>query len=135
MPDQPVAPTPQAPDDRFFVVQDCRELFQRRLEFIVRHAGVSNAGFVIEAFNQAIGKAHDDLAASERQDGFDPTAGLTASRISLVGLDDLEIDIRIGEIANRLKNNERIDRWRVQLRYMTLLNRPKMTAEDNPLDA
>ena len=127
-----VAGAPAAPcEDAFFILRDCRERFQRGLAEIVRQAGVS-APAVIDAFVREIATAHDELAASSRADGFGQTDGLTASRISLVGNDDLEVEIRIGDIITRLKGNERIDRWRVQLRYMTLLDRPKMTAEDNP---
>lgn len=52
-----------------------------------------------------MGEEHDELASasSTKPDGFGQTAGLTASRISLVGHDDLELDIRIGEISNHLK--------------------------------
>ncbi|HRC61175.1 MAG TPA: DUF1631 family protein, partial [Candidatus Propionivibrio aalborgensis] len=113
-------------------MRDCRELFQRRLAEIARQSGISSPS-VIDAFSREIGDAHDELASSDQQDGFEQTNGLTASRITLVGNDDLELDIRIGEIANRLKGNERIGHWRVQLRYMTLLQRPKMTAENNPV--
>ena len=122
----------QAPGDSFFILRDCRELFQRRLAEIARQSGISSPS-VIDAFSREIGDAHDELASSDQQDGFEQTNGLTASRITLVGNDDLELDIRIGEIANRLKGNERIGHWRVQLRYMTLLQRPKMTAENNPV--
>ena len=117
--------------DPFFVLRDCRELFQRRLSEIARHAGV-NAPSVLNAFTDELGSAFDELAASSPQDSFEQTNGLTASRISLVGNDDLELEIRIGDIIGRLKDNERIDRWRVQLRFMALLKRPKMTAETNP---
>lgn len=134
MPDQTDSsgPAQQAPEDSFFVLRDCRELFQRRLADIARQSGIS-ASSVIDAFTRDVGDAHDELASSVQQDGFEQTNGLTASRITLVGDDDLELDIRIGEIANRLKGNERIGHWRVQLRYMTLLHRPKMTAENNPV--
>ena len=133
MPDSTGAATPPAPprEEAFFILRDCRELFQRGLAGIARQAGL-NAPAVIDAFVREIATAHDELAASSRADGFGQTDGLTASRISLVGNDDLELEIRIGDIITRLKGNERIDRWRVQLRYMTLLDRPKMTAEDNP---
>lgn len=133
MSDQPGNPglPPGAGEDAFFVLRDCRELFQRRLADIARQSGI-NAPSVINAFTREIETAHDELASSTRQDGFEQTNGLTASRISLVGNDDLELEIRIGDIINRLKGNERIDRWRVQLRYMTLLDRPKMSAENNP---
>jgi len=78
-------------------------------------------------------EAHDELVKDTSSAGFDQTAGLTASRISLVGNDDLEIDIRIGDIASHLRDDERIDHWRVQLRYMTLLQRQTMPSELNPL--
>ncbi len=118
-------------EDAFFILRDCRELFQRGLAGISRQAGV-NAPAVVEAFVREIATTHDELAAPSKANGFERTNGLTASRISLVGNDDLELEIRIGDIITRLKGNERIDRWRVQLRYMTLLDRPNMTAEDNP---
>lgn len=132
MPDQTATTTTPPSEDAFFILKDCRELFQRRLVEIAGQAGIVSP-LVINAFSQEVGEAHDELASSAKQDGFEQTAGLTASRISLVGNDDLELEIRIGEIANRLRGNERIEHWRVQLRYMTLLNRPKMSAENNPL--
>ena len=119
-------------EDSFFVLRDCRELFQRRLVEIARLSGVSSPK-VIEAFSREVGTAHDELASSSQQDGFGQTAGLTASRITLVGNDELDLEIRIADIASRLKSNDRIESWRVQLRYMALLQRPKMAAEDNPL--
>lgn len=118
--------------DSFFVLRDCRELFQRRLAEIAKLSGISSPN-VIEALTREVGAAHDELASSTQQDGFGQTAGLTASRITLVGNDDLDLEIRIADIANRLKGNDRIDPWRVQLRYMALLQRPKMAAESNPL--
>lgn len=125
-------PAHHANVDSFFVLRDCRELFQRRLAEIARVSGISSPN-VIEALTREVGAAHDELASSTQQDGFGQTAGLTASRITLVGNDDLDLEIRIADIANRLKGNDRIDPWRVQLRYMALLNRPKMAAECNPL--
>ena len=93
-----VAGAPAAPcEDAFFILRDCRERFQRGLAEIVRQAGVS-APAVIDAFVREIATAHDELAASSRADGFGQTDGLTASRISLVGNDDLEVEIRIGDI-------------------------------------
>ncbi len=118
--------------DSFFVLRDCRELFVRRLVDILRESIILSPS-VIETFTREVGEAHDELASSAQQDGFGQTAGLTASRITLVGNDDLELEIRIGNIAHHLKDNERIDHWRVQLRYMTLLRRPNMTPGNNPV--
>ncbi|MBS1228492.1 MAG: hypothetical protein H6R17_1769 [Proteobacteria bacterium] len=116
----------------FFLLSDCHELFQRRLADIVRQSGIS-APAVIDAFRRAVGEAHDELTSAEQPRGFEQAAGLTASRITLVDYDHLELEIRIGKIAQRLRENELIDRWRVQLRYMTLLSRPKMAATANPV--
>jgi hypothetical protein len=125
---------PSSNNDVFFVLRYCREHFQRRLTEIAKLSGISSPE-VLEAFSREIGEEHDELASasSTKPDGFGQTAGLTASRISLVGHDDLELDIRIGEISNHLKDNDRIDSWRVQLRYMTLLHQPRMTTENNPV--
>ena len=135
MPDQTTDPNATAPvhhEDSFFVLRDCRELFVRRLTDILKESIFVPAA-VIENFAREIGNAHDELATTTQQDGFGQTAGLTASRITLVGHDDLELEIRIGTIANRLRGNERIEHWRVQLRYMTLLHQPKMAMENNPV--
>lgn len=131
-PTDATSPSQQAHEDAFFILRECRELFQQRLVDIARQSGVSSPS-AIEAFAREAGVAHDELASAAQQDGFGQTAGLTASRISLIGNDDLELDIRIGNIANVLKDDDRIDHWRVQLRYMSLLNRPKMAAENNPV--
>ncbi len=134
MPASPVSPPESTTNsaDPFFILRDCRELFQRRLAEIARQAGIFFPA-QLEAFSREIGQAHDDLAASVEQDGFEQTAGLTASRISLVGNDDLELEIRISELVNHLKDNDHIDHWRVQLRYMTLLHKPNMIADHNPV--
>jgi hypothetical protein len=134
MPEQSGTSTPaqHVHEDSFFVLRDCRELFQKRLAEIARLSGISSPK-VIEALTREVGAVHDELASSAQQDGFGQTAGLTASRITLVGNDELDLEIRIADIANRLKSNDRIESWRVQLRYMSLLQRPKMAAEDNPL--
>ena len=122
---------PNVAPDAFFVLRDVRDLFVQQLDQLARLAGVANAAR--EAFARAAGSAFDTLAAGTAQGGFGETAGLTASRISLVGNDALELEIRIGELLHRLKDNERIDHWRVQLRLTQLLRRPAMTAADNPL--
>ena len=121
-----------ASDDAFFVLRYCREHFQRRLGELLQQCGVTSRS-TIEAFTQAIGAAHDELASAIKTGGFDETAGLTASRISLVGHDELDLEIRIGDLVTHIRNNESIGHWRVQLRYMTLLDRRDMRPEQNPL--
>ena len=120
-----------ASDENFFVLRDLRDRFLLRLEEIASLAGFSRE--TVAAFTRAAGEAYDALAEGRIQHGFGETAGLTASRISLVGPDDLELEIRIGEILHRLKDDDRIDHWRVQLRLATLLRRPGLSADDNPV--
>ena len=124
--------TQKAPVDSFFVLNECRDLFVRRLADIARLCGITSPR-TLSAMTRELSEAHDELAASTVQEGFEQTHGLTASRISLVGHDDLELDIRIGDIANQLRDDERIDHWRAQLRYMSLLHRPQMTPDNNPV--
>jgi hypothetical protein len=125
-------PTDSASEDNFFILRDSRMLFQRRLTEIVRLAGVASLP-VIEGFTEALGTAHDELVASNQRDGFEQTNGLTSSRITLMGDDDLELEIRIGEISRKLIDISGKELWKTHLRYMTLLRRPEMAPEDNPV--
>jgi hypothetical protein len=121
-----------ASDEPFFILRDSRTLFQQRLREIARLAGIASP-LAIDAFTEALGEAHDELAASSQRDGFEQTHGLTSSRITLMGDDDLELDIRIGEVTRQLIDIGGHALWKVHLRYMTLLRRPAMAPEDNPL--
>lgn len=120
-----------APDDRFFVLRDCRALLQRRLAETARLAGGLPQS-AIDRFADAVGDKHDELAAATRSDGFDQITGLTASRITLMCDADLEIDIRIGDIARHLVDVGGNALWQLQRRYMTLLGRAEMPPEGNP---
>ena len=132
-----VAPTPltenapNAGQDNYFILRDCRELLQRRLDEAIRQA-TNHSPRAMEAFAREFSEGFDELAKASQRDGFEQTKGLTASRISLVGNDDLELEIRIGELAARIKDNPAIDLWQTQLRFMTLLRRRQMNADDNP---
>ena len=127
-----IPPHPGTSPDPFFILKDCRELFTQRLTDLARQCGIT-APRVIETMSREIGEAHDELASAQPQEGFEQTNGLTASRISLVGNDDLELDIRITDIVTHLRDDEQIDHWRTQLRYMALLQRTGMTSDENPL--
>lgn len=133
MPDhrQPLPPTP-GNEDRFELLRAGRELFQRQLGEVISKSGVTRPS-IIEAFGRAVGKAYDQLASARPRDDFDEAGELTASRLTLMGNDDLEIDIRISDIGNRLRDAGGRDLGRSQLRYMTLLERPKMKAAGNPV--
>lgn len=128
-----VAPaTASATEDAFFVLRDTRALLEQRLGELATRAGVGSKA-VVEAFSRAVGDAHDELANDKQRDGFESTEGLTASRITLMCDADLELDIRIKEIARRLADLAGNALWRAQLRYMSLLQRPAMSPENNPV--
>lgn len=119
-------------EEALLIQRYCREQFQRRLGEVLQQSGVTSAQ-LLDTFLREIAIAHDALASRTTQRDFDHTIGLTASRISLVGDEELALEIRIDEIAAQLRSNEQLGHWRVQLRYMTLLQCPDMRPEDNPL--
>lgn len=119
-------------EDPFFILRDARTLFQRRMVDIARHAGVGST-VALDAFSEAIGEAHDALVAAREREGFEQAAGLTASRITLMCDSDLELEIRIGDIARRIPDLGGNPLWRTQLRYMNLLHRTQMSQEQNPV--
>jgi hypothetical protein len=132
MPDhQPPPPTP-ANDYRAQVLLASRNLFQQRLRKIVGEAGGNISG-CLDAFSGEVGKAHDMLASAQPLDGFDEAASLTASRLTLIGDDDLEVGIRLTEIATHLRDAGGRALWRSRSLYLTLLQRSTMGPDDNPV--
>lgn len=121
-----------APEAPLEVLRAGKELFLRRLREIVGRAGVAQAS-VLEAFASEVGDAYEQLASAAPRDEFDEAGELTASRLTLMGDDDLEVDIRLRDLVNRLREDGLRDLWRSQLRYMTLLRRPTMKAAGNPV--
>lgn len=128
----PMPPPQPAAPDRDALLHAGRDLFQQRLTEIVRQSGVRLPA-ALDAFGREIGEAHDQLAAARQLDGFDQAADLTASRLTLLGDDDLELDIRVREVATHLREAGGRDLWRSRLRYMTLLRRPLMSEDAHPI--
>ena len=129
---KPIQPPQPAAHDRDALLRAGRDLFQKRLTEIVRQSGVRLPA-ALDAFGREIGEAHDELAAARQLDGFDQAADLTASRLTLLGDDDLELDIRVREVAAHLREAGGRDLWRTQLRYRTLLRRPLMNEDAHPI--
>lgn len=123
-------PAPNA-EEAQLIQRYCRSLLQQRLSEVAQLCGITQAS-TLDAFQREIGAAHDELVSLDVQSGAERTSGLTASRISLVGDEELELEIRIDEITARLQSNEEIGFWRVQLRYMTSAA-PGDASDDNPL--
>ncbi|WP_291991072.1 DUF1631 family protein [Candidatus Accumulibacter sp. ACC007] len=73
------------------------------------------------------------LASANPLDGFDQVASLTASRLTLMGDDDLEVGIRLREIATHLRDAGGRELWRSRSLYLTLLDRTTMGPDNNPV--
>lgn len=123
---------PTASGDRFDILRASKDLFADRLSEIMRRCGI-DAPAVLKAFACEIGEAHDQLASVGPRDDFDQISQLTASRLTLMGDDELELDIRMREIGARLREAGGRALGRCCLRYMTLLSRPAMIEDNNPV--
>ncbi|MEF8700168.1 MAG: DUF1631 family protein [Candidatus Accumulibacter sp. UW26] len=111
-----------------------RQIFQRGLAKIVRQC-MPEQPAVLAAFEREIGEAHDQLALFNLESDAAQGCDLTASRLTLMGDDDLELDIRIRDIGNRLREIGGHGLWRSHQRYTTLLRRPEMSEASNPIGA
>lgn len=116
------------------MLRDARSLVEKHIGETAHNAG-GIAADAAAAFARAIGEAHDELAHDKQRDGFDSAAGLTASRLTLMCDADLELEIRIGDISRRVAERCANPLWRAQQRYMTLLERPDMPPDGNPVGA
>jgi len=128
------SPTSQPPfaGDKAAILRECRALYLKELVQLLRE-GEALPPRALENFSDAVGAYFDEMVSTKRRSSFEEAKDLTASRISLVGETDLELDIRLGEFTARLQETTGGDLWRVYLRFMTLLDRPDMNAADNPV--
>jgi len=131
-PTAPLKSTVPTADDAFHILRDCRTLYLKELGELLQEAErVPNSA--MQAFQQTVGEYFDEMTSPSRRSGFDVANGLTASRISLVGESDLELEIRLGNFSARLMETTGGDLWRVYLRFVTLLRRPDLSTADNPV--
>lgn len=120
------------PADAFHILQDCRRRYLKQLGQLLQEAGPVSLR-AVEAFQKRVGEYYDEMSSPKRRSGFEEANGLTASRISLVGEHDLELDIRLTDFTARLNETTGGDLWRVYLRFVTLLDRPDLSTADNPV--
>jgi hypothetical protein len=119
--------------DRFDVLKACRSAFLEQLSTLLRDSRlVSEAA--INAVLDGTGRHFDAMLASQRTGSFHEEArGLTSSRITLVGDDDLELDIRFDNLCKRLAESTSVQLWKTHLRFVTLLGRPNLPKTQNPV--
>lgn len=121
------------PSDAFETLRDCRNLYLKHLGALLQDNG-SLGGGAIQVIQEAAGAYFDEMVASNRRGSFqDEAGGLTASRITLVGEEDLELGIRLDNLTARLFGSAGETLWKLHLRFVTLLNRPDLSKNDNPL--
>lgn len=121
-----------APADKYEILQKCRAAFLQHLAVIAREGGISERD-AIEALQNGAGKYYDQIVSNTRRGSFEASRGLTASRISLVGESELELEIELGDLSRRLYETQHEALRPVYLRFVTLLNRPNLSAEENPV--
>jgi len=124
--------TPQVPGDAWEILRDCRVFYLKQLVRLLQEAEALPEE-PLRAFVKAAGGYYDEIVSTERRSRFDQLGNLTASRISLVGEDDLELDIRLGSFVAKLFEANGSELWRVYLRFVTLLGRPDLSPNDNPV--
>ncbi len=122
----------QPPANAFEILRDCRAHYLDSLVRIARDAGVVMPE-ALEALRMGAGGYYDEILAGARRSGFEMARGLTSSRITLVGEDDLELEISLDELSVRLMEGCNPHLWPVYQRFVTLLNRPDLDKSDNPV--
>ncbi len=119
--------------DSFETLRDCRSFFLKQLGALLQDSALlSNSG--IQAILQGAGNYFDEMISSSRRGSFAEEArGLTSSRITLVGEEDLELEIRLEQLSSRLFDATNSNLWKIHLRFVTLLRRPDLPKTNNPV--
>ena len=120
------------PDDAWEILRDCRAFFLKQLVRLLQEADKLPEDS-LRAFAKGASAYFDDIVSTEKVTRFDQLGSLTASRISLLGEDDLELDIRLSSFVAQLHETNSNELWRVYLRFVTLLGRPELSPNDNPV--
>lgn len=123
-----------AQTDAFEVQRDCRALFLKQLGRLLQDSGAL-ASAAIQAVQHGAGSYFDEMVASRRRGSFkEEASGLTSSRITLVGEQDLELNIRLDHLSTRFFEATAGSLWKLNLRLSTLLRRPDLSRSNNPVD-
>ncbi|MGE5945863.1 MAG: hypothetical protein ACM35F_04125, partial [Betaproteobacteria bacterium] len=122
----------QVPASDWEILRDFRAYFLKQVGQLLKESGPLPDD-ARSAFVSAVGDYFDDKVVIGKRTTFAQTAELNASNIALVGEADLEFEIRVGEFVSRLVDNNSDELWRLYLRFVTLLDRPDLSAADNPV--
>src|SRR5574343_1425424 len=88
--------------DSFQILSNCRALFLRQLGALLQDSRLAS-GNAIRAIQEGAGAYFDEMVSTNRRGSFAEEAkGLTSSRITLVGEDDMELGIRLDNLSAKL---------------------------------
>lgn len=119
--------------DSFHLLSDTRALFLKHLGALLQDSGLLSAP-AIQAIQDGAGAYFDEMASTNRRGTFaEEVDGLTSSRITLVGEEDLELGIRLDNMSARLFESTGGSLWKTHLRFVTLLRRPDLPKSANPI--
>ena len=111
----------------------CRKFYLQHLADVLRQCNLLSPA-AIQAIINGSGRYFDARAAQQQQSSFgDEVRGLTSSHISLVPEDDLELNLRLERLNTQLSDAASTALWKTQLRFMTLLGRPDLGKNQNPI--
>ena len=119
--------------DSFHLLNDTRTLFLKHLGALLQDSGLIS-GNAIKAIQDGAAAYFDEITSTNRRGTFaEEVDGLTSSRITLVGEEDLELSIRLDNMSARLFESTGGCLWKTHLRFVTLLRRPDLPKSANPV--
>ncbi|MFZ2971878.1 MAG: DUF1631 family protein [Ferribacterium limneticum] len=119
--------------DSFHLLSDTRALFLKHLGALLQDSSLLSAP-AIKAIQDGAGAYFDEMVSTNRRGSFaEEASGLTSSRITLVGEEDLELGIRLDNMSARLFESTGGSLWKTHLRFVTLLRRPDLPKSANPI--
>jgi hypothetical protein len=119
--------------DSFEILRDCRVLYLEQIGLLLRDTGVLSATAIKSAAHGAGGYFDDVIASSRRGSFSEEVDGLTSSRITLVGEDDLELELRLDNVGARLFEAAGSELWKTHQYFITVLKRPDLSKSNNPV--
>jgi hypothetical protein len=123
---------PQSGMDRKAALAEVRGTYLDGLARLARQSGVYSTS-AIEALCRGSGQFFDDMTSGDGRAGFEAATGLTASKIGLVDDQQLEVTIRLSELGRRLQEECSAALYKLYQRFVTLLERPDLSGDDNPV--
>ncbi|MBS1144717.1 MAG: hypothetical protein H6R14_2123 [Proteobacteria bacterium] len=119
--------------DSFHTLSDTRALYLKHLGALLRDADLISPP-AIESIQNGAAAYFDEMTSTNRRGTFaEEVDGLTSSRITLVGEEDLELGIRLDNMTARLFESTGGSLWKTHLRFVTLLRRPDLPKSANPV--